>query len=391
MVRQHDADTATALDLVTGIYEAAATPGLWPRFLDAFAYATQSDAAMIWLRDTGSPDSVHRRAEPELAGDTRFDATCLAHYAEHSRYVNALLEVVHTLAEGTVVTAASFAPQARVRGSGHCCAGLRSRAVPDVLGGAVLKRGSTVAVFSASRNRRYGERERTLLEQLLPHLRRACLLHTRLARLDVERSRALAALDLLPTAIWVLDAHGRMVFANRMGRDLDHRRDGLWLQDDGSPWTCDPNAQQALRRIVTNAINSGMSGTPNKPTCAGALRIPRRRSATTLQVMVYPLPRDTLTQASAAAIFIFDPEHAAIPDESVLRSFYGLTRTESQLAATLSRGDSLDDYCRANEVSANTARTHLKSVLAKTGTHRQAQLVSLLASTSGTAPPHVAD
>jgi len=95
--------------------------------------------------------------------------------------------------------------------------------------------------------------------------------------------------------------------------------------------------------------------------------------------MVYPLSPGTVVQGSAAAMFIFDPERIEMPQTQVLCVLYGLTCTEAKLAISLARGESLDDYCHANSVTANTARTHLKRVLAKTGTHRQAQLAGLLA------------
>lgn len=366
MTRQLHSWTATALELVGKIYDAAASPVLWPRFLDAFTDATRGDATLIWLHDTANRNATHQQPDPSFPGHARIDCSCGERYAEHSTYANALLEAVHSLPEGSVVTPPP-------------------KGITDVIGGPVLKRGSTVTIFSSSRRKRYGDRERRLVGQLMPHLRRACLLHLRLTRLDLERSGALAALDLLPTAVWLLDARGRVVLANRAGHELDAGRDGLWLSEDGSPTTADPRTQQALHEIVAETIAAGAQRSAR---CAGGLRVPRQRCPASLQVTVYPLPGDALKPGSAAAMFIVDPARAAAPDEKALRSFYGFTRTESQLAAALSRGGSLDDYCRANAVSANTARTHLKSILAKTGTHRQAQLVSLLANMPLTVPAH---
>ena len=44
----------------------------------------------------------------------------------------------------------------------------------------------------------------------------------------------------------------------------------------------------------------------------------------------------------------------------------------------LCEGKSLNDITAAYGISINTAKTHLKSILAKTGTSRQAQLVTVL-------------
>ena len=62
-----------------------------------------------------------------------------------------------------------------------------------------------------------------------------------------------------------------------------------------------------------------------------------------------------------------------------LRDLFGLTRTEGLVAAALGQGHSIEDIASGMNVSLATVRTHLKRLLAKTGTHRQAEAVALLA------------
>lgn len=68
---------------------------------------------------------------------------------------------------------------------------------------------------------------------------------------------------------------------------------------------------------------------------------------------------DAMARPDGAVAAAFRPVIDAIPDQRAMRLFYDFTRTES--------------------------------VLAKTGTHRQAQLVSLLAHTPAAVRAHVAD
>ena len=49
------------------------------------------------------------------------------------------------------------------------------------------------------------------------------------------------------------------------------------------------------------------------------------------------------------------------------------------VAAALGRGSSLEEIAVGMGIGLATARSHLKRILAKTGTHRQAQAVALLA------------
>ena len=54
---------------------------------------------------------------------------------------------------------------------------------------------------------------------------------------------------------------------------------------------------------------------------------------------------------------------------------YGLTRAEARVARRLVSGASLKEIAAQIDVSHHTVRAHLKSILRKTGTHRQSELV----------------
>jgi len=115
---------------------------------------------------------------------------------------------------------------------------------------------------------------------------------------------------------------------------------------------------------------------------------------------------DEFTITDAAGIAVFDVRFKriepsgvlGIPDEPLvlieLRSFfqktdsprqdikriYGLTPAEHRLAMMIAEGHSLAEACAILNVSANTARTHLKRIFSKTDTHRQSSLVKLILS-----------
>ena len=66
------------------------------------------------------------------------------------------------------------------------------------------------------------------------------------------------------------------------------------------------------------------------------------------------------------------------PPPSAFRDLFGLTPAEAALAQALAAGRSLHEYADEARVTCETARWRLKQVLAKTDTHRQAELVRLL-------------
>jgi len=67
-----------------------------------------------------------------------------------------------------------------------------------------------------------------------------------------------------------------------------------------------------------------------------------------------------------------------------LGDLFGLTRAESAVAAALGRGAAPDEIAADLGIGLATVRSHLKRILAKTGTHRQAEAVALLAHRMGT-------
>lgn len=72
-----------------------------------------------------------------------------------------------------------------------------------------------------------------------------------------------------------------------------------------------------------------------------------------------------------------------------LSPLFELTSAESALVEQILSGASMTDAEAALRITANTARTHLKSIYRKTGAHSQADLVRLLKDVATIAPRNV--
>ena len=86
---------------------------------------------------------------------------------------------------------------------------------------------------------------------------------------------------------------------------------------------------------------------------------------------------------AALVVLLVDPEDCPKVSYALLQQVFGLTRGEARLANQLLCGLSLQEIAEADGLSVATVRRHTKAVLAtvlaKTRTHRQAELVGLLA------------
>ena len=58
---------------------------------------------------------------------------------------------------------------------------------------------------------------------------------------------------------------------------------------------------------------------------------------------------------------------------------FDLTPAEARLVSLLATGLSVDAAAERLNIARETARNHLKSAFSKTGTHRQAELIGLIA------------
>jgi DNA-binding CsgD family transcriptional regulator len=109
--------------------------------------------------------------------------------------------------------------------------------------------------------------------------------------------------------------------------------------------------------------------------------LPRPSGKPDLTLVAMPLsPRASfpLAHRPAVVLQVTDPLSSAAPNRALLAEAFELTPAEADLAADLLCGLGVREIAARRERSIATVRTHLASVLAKTGTSRQSELVRLL-------------
>jgi DNA-binding CsgD family transcriptional regulator len=166
-----------------------------------------------------------------------------------------------------------------------------------------------------------------------------------------------------------------VVATNRSAREIFEEKDGLELR--GSVLHVgDAAASRRLRGFVASTDAGPLRG--------GALAIPRKPPRAPLTVLVAPLggTADRGRAAAVKAVFVSSRERG-METADELRRLYDLTPSEAALASILVQGSSLKEAAAELGITDNTARTHLKRIFDKTGTHRQGELVGLLLSGPG--------
>jgi len=225
---------------------------------------------------------------------------------------------------------------------------------------------------------RYEDWELELADRLLPHLRRAWRIHVKLSSLKRRSDVLEEVLDRTPTGVILIDRDCRVVARSRSAEATLERgvglslRDGRLHADDGEH---DRLLQPLLERLVEkNAPSMG---------AANAVNIPHSDGRNTIQLLGVPVRAPATTNQrpeAVATLFIGDPDLLRAASGNLLRSLYGLTRAEAELARLLGDGLNLSEAARARGVAENTVRSQLKQVFAKTHTRRQAEVVRLVLS-----------
>lgn len=371
MVRETD-----LLGVVEDFYTAALDGGRWPAALTALADLVGGvETTMEVHREVGAQPLFF------LAGDRLPDLGIEA-YLEHYAEICPRIPHLATLSAGSVCGDYDFISEKEMDRDAFYADFLGPEDLRYFASGVLVNRPGMLGGVYVHRSPRQGhpdEAELALLGRLLPHLERSLDLSLRLTAVGGLETRFHDLLDRLRQAIVTLDRQGRVGFANEAAAALMKKADGLALHNRQLHLAdAAAGAQLAalLRNLLRDDLNAGLS--------SGGQVVVRRPSGGPAYVLaVHRLAgvQAVFEEAAspAVAVFIYDPDLVAEPQAAALAEVFSLTRREAGLAVALLQGQSLQAHAAARGVKISTVRTQLLSLMRKTDTHSQAELVRLLA------------
>jgi DNA-binding CsgD family transcriptional regulator len=185
-------------------------------------------------------------------------------------------------------------------------------------------------------------------------------------------SATLEAFDVSGTAVVLLDRQTQVIRTNRAADRLLREHSVRIVGRHLTPG--DPAAATALNRALHQLLwaRTGASLMP-------AIALPRPAQP---PILAYPLRLPSLSanplSPAQAAIVLVDPRAKVTTPEASLRQAFRLTQAEARLAARMAAGEALNDVCDRLGIAKETGRNQLKSIFAKIGVNRQAELVLLM-------------
>jgi DNA-binding CsgD family transcriptional regulator len=354
--------------LVADIYEAGAIPELWPEVLDSIAKLTGASGGGLLLFDrqqqmtfTATP-SYRAAFESFAAGHDGYDnkrpARALA--SGHAGFLHDLEVFTQEELDSDPVYRDFIYP--------HGIKWTAGTVVPT-------PSGDMLAFDFAHRpvDGPFDRKTMLTLDAFRPHLIRAGLLSHRLGLRAAQSVTEAMQMIGLPAAL--LDRAGRALSLNRALEALSPRVTfGLFDRIVFSNQSSDQLLQEAIVRNRA-AQNPPVRSIPIAATEGDVALIAHL-------IPIHRTARDVFSKSSLLMI-VTPVTQPGVPLTEVLTGLFDLTPAEVRVARAVGAGDRVEDIAMRNNLSVETIRSQLKSVLSKTGTARQIDLALLL---TGMAP-----
>lgn len=365
------------LDVIQAFYDAALDESLWREALENLCDVTGSQAASFWVLD-GS-------AEPRLPTFIciNFDSSSIREYLEHTAAIDPTVQylvshprepIVH---DGLVISEREKDKHPYYDWHNRHI-DTRFRMVGQVRMAPRVQAG--VALHRTRKAGRYETRDISRFSVLHRHLERALAIGFRLSTLGAIQHAAAERFDQSAAALFFLDEHKRIVFANRAAQELSSGNDGIRLRDEAI-FLARKQDDDKFQELVGQAISPIVSAASSH---AGTMRLVRPSGKRPYGVHVssisgnYPLLSGL---RPAVCVVITDPDRKKPILNHRLQAAFGLTAAEARLASQLAAGEDLRSAAEKLEITYGTARSRLAQIFQKTDTRRQGELIRLVLAT----------
>lgn len=232
-----------------------------------------------------------------------------------------------------------------------------------------------LAVLRSHKQGHISDQERQVFATLAPHVRAA--VRTQLALEGNGAALLVGAMDSLTMPAFVCDRNGLVRALTSHAEALVHGDHGLQLTL-GRLRAINPLDATRLKNAMDAAIRGlAIGGPPSLHTVV----IQRGTSgAPSLVLDVVALPARHLEFSFAPRVLVAVRNERGQEDSklAVVQMTYGLTKAESEIALHISHGKSPEAIASLRSVSVGTVRAQVKSIFAKLGVNRQAELVAKL-------------
>jgi DNA-binding NarL/FixJ family response regulator len=358
--------------LIATIYDAALDPELWPAALGGIRDFVRGCAANFYWQDVSKENAG-------VFHCVGIDPAHLEAYFQTYTKLNPLYPAAAFFTPGQVFGSDAILPYPEFTQTRFYREWMRPQGMIDSVAVNLEKTVTSVAALAVIRGERDGvidDEARRRLQLVVPHMLRASSIGHVIAGHIRGKAALTDALDRLAGAVFLVDAAGRTVFANEAADALLSSGKLLRNGPRGLIAT-DPVANRALQYAL------GTSGREEFDSIGTAILLGSGQNERWLAHLL-PLTSGARQESAArhsavAAVFVRKASlEVPSPLETVAR-LYKLTGSEVRVLHAIVDTGGVPDIAAALGISESTVRTHLKRLFEKTDTHRQVDLVKLVA------------
>lgn len=366
---------AEKLSVLTGmVYDAALEPALWPIALGKVANFVGGVAAGIYSKDVNKNGHIYY-------DDGKLDPSYVRLYFE--KYIRFDPSTTgHFFAEiGEPVSTSDVLPYNEFVETRFYKEWAQPQGLVDFVSAILDKSATSIASFGVFRDERDGlvdDEARNRMRLVVPHVRRSVLIGKILGLKTAEAATLTQTLDGISAGMFLVDSASRIIHANAAGHTMLAAGDVLRSLAGRLAVGTLPQ-EQTLQQILAAPETAG-EGVGAQGSAVPLIGRDGKRYV----AHVLPLTSGRRRQAgtylgAAAALFV----HKATVDTpslpTVIARHFCLTPTELRVLLAVVEVGGAPEVADVLGVAETTVRFHLRHLFEKTDTHRQADLVRLVA------------
>jgi DNA-binding CsgD family transcriptional regulator len=370
--------------LIGDIYDAGSDPSLWNNVLEKSARFVGGPASTLFWKDVGRRASYRVY---EYGIDGRYQRLYLAEYIvldpaatrHHSAIGAGTTRRIFARTEQPIA-GTDLAPYDEFLKTRFYREWARPQGLVDFVASVLDNTATNTAMFGVFRHERDGltdDEARRSMRLIVPHLRRAMLVHRLMDLRQAETQTFADALDCLSAGMFLIGTDGQVVHANAAGHAILATNDFLRLIS-GRLVAGDAQVNQALRAILAGHRGTGEIGVKSMALPLTA-RDGERHVAHVLPLMSAASRRAGIANTAALALIVQKAalKRPCLPD--VIAKTYRLTPAELRVLLAIVEVGGAREVAEAFGVGEATVRTHLGRLFEKTGASRQVDLVKVVA------------
>lgn len=376
-------------DVIHRIYDAAVRPDRWQDTVSAIAGLFQAPRALLFTW-------AHTPQQGGFLFTHNISQSALEHWAAKSMHEDPFVRAARAtgvMVEGHATIDEELVPLDQLLATPFYKELWEPMDIGRLVTGVVFdatdsrKLPTVLSLYRSLRDEPFLRADADLLRRVLAHLSRALGVMFHLRDKDLRVAASVAALDRLDGGVVLFDDACQVRFANRAAQLLFASGETVVV---GGPDSLAPGRMSLARRLaflerrfqamVRQAVDPRVGDVPEH--FSQALVLPEREGRPGCVVHAAPLAATHGFQTGSTGVsgvaFLYDLQRAALVHPDLLCALFGTTPAESLAALQVLQGGSIGEMALRLGVSPNTLKTQLKAAYAKSGTHRQADLLKLL-------------